>query len=443
MVHSLIFLPIVVSFTKTTTLGAKPQGQHDFIDRFIDTCLSASAVPGDDGKGAEPAASGRRRKWTLLVGLFLFAVAAYGMMTLRVYHNPFAWLPDDEPIKVAFATMDDEVGGTSNVQLLATGTTERGVKDRDLLLGLERLRKHIQAYRHPEVGTLVGNAISMVDIIKETNRALHQDDPASYVLPDDQGGVNDAVFLFSNAGPDQLRRFVTTDFQQAQMTLRIKWLDATGYEPLTRHIEAGIAAHIPAKVGKVEPTGSVYTLVTTIRLLLGDLMRSFGVAFVVITLIMMLLLRGVKLGIIAMVPNLMPIVFIMGLMGFTAIPIDMNTLLIASIAIGVAVDDTIHFLHHFRVIYEHGGDSEYAVRRAASHSGRAMTTTTLALTMGFFVYMGSQMVNLQRFGMLIGLTCIVALLIDLVFAPALLRTIYRDRSDAAEESTHEKLQPAA
>ena len=427
MVHSLIFLPAVVSFTETARFGAKEKGSDDFLDHFVGACVGAS-----DSK--------RRRRITLVTGAVLVVVAAFGTTTLRVYHNPFAWLPDGTPIKVAFEMMDEEIGGTSNVQLLVTGTTERGVRDRSLLEGLEKLRTHIQAYEHPEKGLLVGNTLSLVDLLKETNRALHGGAQAKYALPETQGGVNDAMFLFSNAGPEQLSRFVSTDFERGQMTLRVKWLDATGFEPLTRYVEAGIDAHIPKDAGRVEPTGSVYTLVTTIRLLLGDLMRSFGVAFLVITLIMVVLLRSVKLGLIAMVPNLMPIAFIMGLMGFASIPIDMNTLLIASIALGVAVDDTIHFLHHFRVIYTHSGDPEYAVRRAASHSGRAMATTTLALVAGFFVYLGSDMANLQRFGLLIGLTCAVALLIDLIFAPALLRTIYGENKEKTHADPH---QPAA
>ena len=168
----------------------------------------------------------------------------------------------------------------------------------------------------------------------------------------------------------------------------------------------------------------MYTLVTTIEQLLWDLIKSFGVAFVVITLIMMALLGSLKLGLIAMVPNLMPIVLIMGLMGVTDIPIDMSTLLIASISIGLAVDDTIHFLHHFRVNHEATGNLEVGIRRSMNHSGRAMVSTTVILMLGFFTYMSGDMENIQRFGFLVGATAVIALLVDLFFAPTLLRTFY-------------------
>ncbi len=426
MVHSLVFLPIVLSFTRKTRLGAKEKGAEDNLDRFLHWCLDLSGLRVDDGLGPEPPKARKRRRNTLLAGVWLVVAAVVGMSLLHVYHNPLAWVPEQTPIKIAFDTMDREIGGTGQVQLLIEGTTERGVKDRELLLGLEKLEAYVKAYEHPGGGVLVGNSISLLDIIKETNQALHGGDPAFYKLPETQRAIDDALFLFTNAGPDALRRMATLDLGKTQMTIRVRWMDATSYLPLTEYLEAGIKKYVPAS-GKVSPTGSVYTLVTTVGTVIGDLSRRFGTAFLLITIIMALLLRSLKLGVVAMVPNLMPILAIMGLMGFAGIPIDLNNLLIASIAIGVAVDDTIHYLHHFRVIHDHGECVEAAVRRAASHAGRAMVSTTVALAAGFFVYQGSAMANIQRFGLLIGLTCIMALLIDLIFAPALLRSVYPRR----------------
>jgi uncharacterized protein len=207
------------------------------------------------------------------------------------------------------------------------------------------------------------------------------------------------------------------------MTVRLKWLEATAYLGLTDHISAGIKEHIPPHAA-VTPTGSVYTLVSTVGRLLLDLIRSFGAALLTITLIMVVLLKGLKLGVISMIPNLMPIVWLMGLMGFVGIPVDMNNILIASIAIGLAVDDTIHLLHHFRVYYREEGDPHLAITRALEHSGRAMLSTSVILSLGFFAYMASDMKNIQTFGMLIGLSAALAMIIDLVFTPAFVRTFY-------------------
>jgi predicted RND superfamily exporter protein len=128
-----------------------------------------------------------------------------------------------------------------------------------------------------------------------------------------------------------------------------------------------------------------------------------------------------------MVPNLLPIMMIMGVMGLLGVPIDMSNLLIASIAIGIAVDDTIHFLHHFSTAYERSGSVEAAIGHTFRHSGRALVSTSVILTLGFCVYVTAEMANLARFGMLVALTVVFALVIDLLLTPALLRVTYRDK----------------
>ena len=129
-----------------------------------------------------------------------------------------------------------------------------------------------------------------------------------------------------------------------------------------------------------------------------------------------------------MVPNLVPIALVMGLMGLTKIPVDLNNLLIASIALGIAVDDTIHFLHHFKTGLMETNDCESAIGIAAHHAARAMVGTSLILGAGFLVYVAALNAAIARFGVLIGLTVLAALVVDLILLPAILRIAYGDRS---------------
>ena len=358
-----------------------------------------------------------------------------GVVSLKVWHNPLDWLPEETPIKVAFDSMDENIGGTASVQILVDGHTENGVKDLELLQGLDKLGAHIRAYEDPVLGPIVGNSVSLATVLKELNQAYHGNDPEYYRLPDSQAGASQLIQTFENSGKENMEKIVVGDLSRTQMTIRIKWLEATSYLGLTDYIQEGIDTYIP-KTATARPTGSVYSLVSTIGQLVKDLIASFGVAFVLITLIMMGLLRSIKLGLIAMVPNLLPIATIMSIMSVTDIPIDMNTLLIASISIGLAVDDTIHLLHHFKVNYEATGNLELALRRAMSHSGRAIISTSVILTLGFFCFMAADMLNVFRFGLLVGLTAMLALLIDLFFSPALIRTFYARRAQPTE-TTHE------
>jgi len=415
--NTIIILPALLSLNKKSVMGARTDGSKDFIDKFLDWCIHLSVTK-------------KKRNMTLIGAAVLSGIAVYGALQLRVHHNPLDWMPDDLPTKVAFDKMDNNVGGTATIQLLMEPKDERGMKHHELLLGLEKLDKHIKDYVHDDGRKIVTNSISIIDIIKETNQALSKGDPAAYALPETQDTVGEAVFQFEMSGPAQLRRMATADLKKSQMTLSVRWMEATSYRRLVDHVDKGIEEHIGDKA-VIKTTGAVFTLVTTVGTLISNLMRSFGMAFLVITFLMMVLLNDVRLGLIAMVPNLMPIALIMGLMAALNIPIDMANLLIASIAMGLAVDDTIHFLHHFKAHYDINGKVEAAIEHSMQHSGRALVSTTLILSVGFFVFLAAQLSSMQRFGGLIGTTVILALLVDLMFGPALLRLVYKDKDPQA------------
>ena len=129
----------------------------------------------------------------------------------------------------------------------------------------------------------------------------------------------------------------------------------------------------------------------------------------------------------AMLPNLFPILLVMGFMGLTGLPLDLNTLLIASIALGIAVDDTVHFLHHFRAAFTQSGNCEIGIEAASKHAGRAMVTTSIVLTVGFTILCFATNAAVFRFGLLTALTISAALLTDLLLLPAFLRWMYKGR----------------
>lgn len=419
LLYSLLFLPIVLTFNRKSLLGLRAGARKaDRLDRFLDFCndLSRDAVP------ARKKVS--RRRLTVMVSALLGLLGMVGALMLTVRHDPLTWLPAESEIRKTYREMDAHVGGTANVILLIEARPGKTVKNRDLLLSLEGFERRIRSYRFPGMeGHIVGNTTSVLDVVRESWRALNGGSDAFYALPDSQRGVVDMFTLFENASPDELKRLVTIDMARAVMNIRVKWLDAWSYKPLTEYIRGEIEKTVGNKA-EIKLTGSVFAFFSVVAALLKDLLRSFSTAFVAITIMMILLLRQLKLGLISMIPNLLPIVMVMGFMGFSSISIDVSNMLIASIAIGIAVDDTIHFLHQFRIHYQANGDVEAAIDHTFSHTGRAITMTSLILVAGFCVFLAAGMSNIQRFGILVSLTIVLALFIDLIFAPALLRTFY-------------------
>ena len=431
LLHSVVFLPIILSFNRRSFIGARAAShKRDWLDRLLDACTGFSRDLGADGvKGLRWRNAPHRLRAWVAMGLLLAAAMA-GASQLRLYHNPLTWIPPRFEVRQAFDEMDAHIGGTANIALLVDTRVADGAKNIELLRRLEQLEIEIHAYDSPTLDfDLVGNSLSLLDAVKESNRALHDGDPKWYRLPDDDRALSELLFMFESAGPAQLKRMVTNDLRKLRMDIRVRWVDAPSYGPFTAYVEDA-AKELIGDMAEVRATGSAYSLFSIISSLISDLIRSFGLAFVVISLMMIAMLRSLRLGLLAMVPNLLPIVAIMGLMGATRVPIDLVNLLIASIAIGIAVDDTIHYLHHFKSHYGLNGNVERAIAHSVKHSGRAITATSVILCVGFLVYTTADMYNLQRFGALISATVMLALLINIVFAPALLRTFYGDRAMA-------------
>jgi predicted RND superfamily exporter protein len=169
-----------------------------------------------------------------------------------------------------------------------------------------------------------------------------------------------------------------------------------------------------------EITGLAVLLGGTIHAVMTSMIRSYLIAFLVITPLMVFLIGNLRRGLLSMVPNLTPIIVTLGLMGWARIPLDVFTLVVGCIAIGLAVDDTIHFMHNFERYFRASGDARRAIHDTLQTTGRAMLFTTLVLAAGFFIFMLSSMRPLTEFGLLIGFAIVVAFLADVLLAPALL-----------------------
>jgi len=424
LLHSLVLLPIVLTFHRDGRLGAGRLA-HASIRGLLRGCDWLSAPQLVDGR-----LSYRRRNAVAVATGVALLVAVLGVSLASVRHDPLRWLPVDNDARVATEVLDEHVAGASAFTLLIEAHEGKDLKDRELLLGLERLERHVMAYGDGGSGgrAVIRGTAGLLDPIRESWGVLKERPPSAYAVPETQRGVVDAFTMFENSSPDRLRRLLTVDARVGLMLIRLTWMDGQAYEPVIAHIQQGIDRHIGDRA-KVTLTGRGLQSVTSGNAIVGDLLKSLAVAIGVITLLMVLLLQDRRLALVAMVPNLMPIIAVIGFMGYAGIPVDMSNLMIASIGIGIAVDDTIHFLHHFKAHFDVHTDVERAIRNAFEHAGQAMVNTTVVLLAGFLVFMSADLGNFRVFGGLIALTVVFAVVIDLAFTPALLRFAFRTRSE--------------
>ncbi len=171
---------------------------------------------------------------------------------------------------------------------------------------------------------------------------------------------------------------------------------------------------------EITETGLVSLMTRSLHAVAISMGRSYVMALVVIVPLMFLLLGTLRGGLAAMVPTIAPIVVTLGLMGWIGMPLSIFTLMIGSIAIGLAVDNTIHFMHNFRKYYENSGDVRQAVRETLTTTGHALLVAATSLSLAFFIYAFAELENLVRFGLLTGFTILAAFLAGISVSPALM-----------------------
>jgi hypothetical protein len=167
-------------------------------------------------------------------------------------------------------------------------------------------------------------------------------------------------------------------------------------------------------------TGIMVIAVRALNAAVQSMAKGYMYAFFAITILMILLVGNVKMGLIIMIPNVLPIFLIMGIIGYLNISLDILTMLIGCIAIGLVVDDTMHFIYNFQKYFNQSGDSRKAVRQTMVSSGRAIFITSIILCSCFSIEVFASLKSMKRFGLLTGATIMFALIADFVLAPALM-----------------------
>lgn len=364
-----------------------------------------------------------RPKLITFIAAIGIGIAIAGLPKLQFSHNLLSWLPADLPVRTATESIDHHLRGSVALEVVIDTGKENGLYNRDLLLALDSLAMDLETFTQDEL--FVGKVVSITTILKEIHQAFGENKPELYKIPDNEALIPQEFLLFENSGSDDLEDVVDSMFQKARITIKVPWRDALSYVPFIQEIEQRFATALTGleqdgKPVQVTTTGIMSLFARILYATMHSAAQSYGIAIIVISIMMVLLIGHLRLGLIAMIPNVGPIIMVMGIMGWFGIPLDMFTMMVASIAIGLAVDDTVHFIYNFKRYYTQSGDVRDAVGHTLHTAGRAMLTTSIVLSIGFFIFMFASMNNVFAFGMLVGLAIVLALIGDFFLAPALM-----------------------
>ncbi len=359
-------------------------------------------------------------------GVFLLG----GFALIQVDSNTITIFRESEPIRIASTLADENLAGTSNLEVLVDTGIPDGIKDPEVLTAIDAFQRQVE-FRFP--GT-VRKTLSLANATKDTYRALNEGKQAFYRIPSEPQVLAQALVLFDGANPEDRRLFVTDDYQIARITVSTRNLGSTETAQFMADLTEVADAEL-AHLGKRYPDFAVsFTGQIPLFLkMMGDLswsqLKSFAVSLGMISLILLVVFGSVRLGAISLAPNLLPIVSVFGVMGYLGIPLDLHTLLVIPIIIGISVDDTIHFLTHFRTDYGRTGDVQESLRAAMSEAGQAIVFTSLVLAVGYLIFLGSSNLGFAYFGFVSSIAIIAAAAADLVLLPALLLLVYPDATE--------------
>ena len=363
----------------------------------------------------------------LLFGVFLALMAgslAYAVVEIDINSKVMEEATEDNPVRQALERTEARMSGVLSHEIVLRGA-EGAVRDPRLLVALDRLDRALM--EDPAFRGYLDRVDTLADLVREMGQGFHQGlDPRG--LPGSEEVLADLLLLLESGAEDELGRFASFSYDATRITLVVRDGGSKAWAALQPRCEALLDELIrqdPHLGSRLDPviTGTMTYVDETLDFIIQDMITSVALAFLIIMILMAVLFRSVRAGLISMLPNIFPLIGTAGLMAALDIPLRLSTLIIFAICLGIAVDDTIHFLARFRQEVRAGRSAEDAIRTTMTTSGRAMTMTTILLVAGFLVNISSGFLARQQFGFLAGVTLALALLGDFfLLAPCILLT---------------------
>ncbi|WPL16106.1 transport protein [Thiorhodovibrio winogradskyi] len=360
----------------------------------------------------------RRPLWVLGLSAVLLGIGLPQIARIQTETDLLRFFPPAHPITQSTERIGERLVGVTALELVFQAKGQRDAfKQPEALRSIQRTQQWLEA--QPEVD----RALSLVDFIEEMHLSFHGGDPAYRALPDSQNLITQYLLVYD--GTD-LYELVNREFDQSRLVLNLNVRGARAINDLIARIDNQLADQNLGDL-RVRVAGFGRLFADQEQLLIQGQVRGLAAAVLLIALLMLILWRSPVQMLVSMIPNLAPIALIFIIMGLLGVWLDMATAMIASVTVGIAVDDTIHLMHNYRHRLAAGSAPVWALARAYQQTGRAIVVTTLILG-GQFLLIGTSAFNpTAAFGLLTAVGLVAALFFDLLVLPALLLLTTRRR----------------
>src|SRR5437867_12191793 len=370
------------------------------------------------------------RRFILWGAVVVGLVSLAGARFIKVDSDFLYYFDRDAEVRRANEAINQTIVGSNPFYVVINGGAPGVLKRWEVL----KLIKDLQSYLLTLPG--ITSSVSIVDYLEVLETGLGKQAEGGDLVVTEQGELIPAaarksfwedprslepVLALVSASPSTFRSVVTPDFSKASILVRTKLSGSRRIEETLDRIRTYIAEHFPAEI-PVNLTGTLVLLTGTTSDIVAGQIKSLTLALGIIFLVMTAMFLSAKIGFFAILPNVLPIVVFFGVMGWLGILLNLGTSLIAAIALGIAVDSTIHYMARLNLELQGETDQAAAVVRALRTVGVPIVYTTGALCFGFLTFALSSFVPIQNFGILASLTMVTALGANLVLLPALLST---------------------
>ncbi|MBR1639063.1 MAG: MMPL family transporter [Treponema sp.] len=361
------------------------------------------------------------KKWiTVIVTVAVVAAVIPGLFKIKVNMNYAEMMGERTPyIKRLMEITRSQLGSQYSYEVLVEYPDEDAIKNPQVLKNMDLLTERIGTLSQTKISNGKPRVSSVTKVIKEMNRTLNGDDPAAYLIPDDQDMVSQIMFLYEISGGSDLYDYVSEDFKAAYLHVELNGYDG---EEIVQNM-AAVGAWVKELFPDATNAGVVGEVVQYAQMngkLVRGSIKSIGTSLLIILILLILAFTSFRTGLIAMIPNVVPILLIGGIMGYAGVNLDMITAMIMPMILGIAVDDTIHFTNHIKYHWELTGDYKTAVLNSYREIGKTMIMTTIILCAMFFIFLFSTMTVLVNIGWLSIVGLGSALIADYTVTPVLL-----------------------
>ena len=363
----------------------------------------------------------------ILIYMSIFVAFIFGATQVKVDTNLAELTKEDSEIRVTYNIVDEFMMGGQNLEFMLDFGEVDALKSPKVLTAISEFQTYIEE-TYPD---FVVKTFSLADFVKDTNQIMHEGNEDFKRIPTNERLTAQLLYLFDNANSKDRRNIVNDNYSQSHISIQLRNKGSYEYTNFFKSVKADLEQKFSPLRNtyprmELNVTGGLSLMMELIDHISWAQIKSFGFALMIITILMVVSLSSLQAGLISMVPNLLPAFFTFGVMGLLGIPLDTDTLIIAPLIIGIAVDDTIHFIAHYRDAWFELGDVDAALESTIKEVGQAVTFTTLVLAIGFSMLAFSDYLGLAKTGIFGSLAIVVALSSDLLLLPALIQWLKPD-----------------